>query len=448
MAVIIPLFGLHYRVMKPLFSEKMYMWLLVVIFAGIVVHAPLSVWLGSLWPENELVFKVWKELLMVLAMGLAIGMITRRQLWQELARDKIFWLVLAYAALHVVTVVFSDLNSSAITAGLAIDLRYIIFFSLVYVGLKAMPQYRQLLLSVAVIGAFLVVGFATLQLFLPRDILAYIGYSKDTTIAPYLTVDQNPDFVRVNSTLRGPNPLGAYAGMVLALITAATVRTKVWLNTKYRWAIIFLTIFSLVALWLSYSRSAWIGAAIGVGVVLAVTVARKLPRWSWVVMVGVVGALVGGLIVARDSSFISNVILHENPEGGSPISSNDQHAESLVFGMERLVAQPFGAGVGSTGSASFYTDSPVIIENQYLFVAHETGWLGLLLFIAIFVVIMARLWRGRKDWLALGVFAAGASLAAIGLLQPVWVDDTVSIIWWGLAAIALVGGKKYAAKAK
>ena len=30
-------------------------------------------------------------------------------------------------------------------------------------------------------------------------------------------------------------------------------------------------------------------------------------------------------------------------------------------------------------------------------------------------------------------------LAFVGLLLPVWVDDTVSILWWGLAAIAIVG---------
>ena len=115
--------------------------------------------------------------------------------------------------------------------------------------------------------------------------------------------------------------------------------------------------------------------------------------------------------------------------------------------MERLAQQPLGAGVGSTGSASLYTDSPVIIDNQYLFIAHEAGWLGLALLITIFVVIMVRLWHGRKNWLALGVFASGIGLALIGLLQPVWVDDTVAIIWWGLAAIALVRGS-YARKTK
>ena len=426
--------------MKLLLLEKLYVWLLAVIFAGIVVHAPLSVWLGSIWPENELIFKVWKEIVMLLAAGMAIGVITRRKLWSELARDRLFWLMSAYAGLHVLLLIVFRLSPEAMLAGLAIDLRYILFFALLYIALKALPQYRQLFLTIGVIGAFMVVGFATLQLFLPRDILVHIGYGENT-IAPYLTVDKNYDFVRVNSTLRGPNPLGAYAGMVLAMIAAVLARTKVWLTVKYRWIIAILAICGIVALWISYSRSAWVGAAIAVGSVLVITAARKLPRWSWIAALGVIGALVGGLLVARESSFVSNVLLHENPEGGSTISSNEQHAESLGIGLERLIQQPFGAGVGSTGSASLYTDHPIIIENQYLFIAHETGWFGLLLFMAIFVTIIARLWKGRREWLSLGVFASGVGLAIIGLLQPVWVDDTVSIVWWGLAAIALAGGK-------
>ena len=83
----------------------------------------------------------------------------------------------------------------------------------------------------------------------------------------------------------------------------------------------------------------------------------------------------------------------------------------------------------------------MIIENQYLFIAHETGWLGLLIFIALFGLIMRSLWQQRQDWLSLGVFASGIGLSLIGLLLPVWADDTVSIVWWGLAAIAIAGGR-------
>ena len=102
-----------------------------------------------------------------------------------------------------------------------------------------------------------------------------------------------------------------------------------------------------------------------------------------------------------------------------------------------MLAQPLGGGIGSTGSASLFTDEPFIIENQYLFIAHETGWMGLALFIAITYLVLSILWRQRKDWFALGVFASGLGLALIGLIQPVWVDETVAIVWWGLAAIAL-----------
>jgi hypothetical protein len=103
----------------------------------------------------------------------------------------------------------------------------------------------------------------------------------------------------------------------------------------------------------------------------------------------------------------------------------------------RFAKQPLGGGVGSTGSASLLGDSGLIIENQYLFIAHESGWLGLGIFIAIFITVLRRLYANRRDWLNLGVLASGISLAVIGVIQPVFVDDTVSLVWWGLAAIAL-----------
>jgi hypothetical protein len=151
-------------------------------------------------------------------------------------------------------------------------------------------------------------------------------------------------------------------------------------------------------------------------------------------------AVIAGLIAGQNSTFVSNVVLHEDPTEGNSINSNDGHFASVQDGFTRMIRQPFGAGIGSTGSASLHGDSPTIIENQYLFIAHEAGWLGLGVFIVLFMMVLWRLWQGRQDWLCLGVFASGIGLALIGLLLPVWVDDTVAIIWWGLAAIALARG--------
>ncbi len=435
--------------MKPGLIEKVYAAILLVIFGLIVIHAPLSVYFGTLLPGYELLIKSWKEALMLLAVPLAGATVYRHRLLKELLHDGMIQLILAYTLLHALVAAALLRGPLATMAGLAIDLRYVIFFVLVYVLMKAAPRYRRRFLQVAASGAAVVIGFAVLQVFLPPDILTHIGYG-DNTIQPYLTVDQNPQFVRINSTLRGPNPLGAYAAIVIALLAAALIRGRLKMGES-RATILAgaLAIGSLVALWVSYSRSALGAAIVAAGVVGATYAHRHVSRRVWIVGAVVAFALVGGLIAGRDNALISNVLFHENPADSNQVNSNEGHVESLVMGTERMLRQPIGGGVGSTGSASLLTDSPLIIENQYLFIAHEAGWMGLGLFVALFVVILARLWRNRRDWLSLGVFASGIGLALIGLLLPVWVDDTLSIIWWGMAAVALgKGGGRYGQSAK
>ncbi|HSW77767.1 MAG TPA: hypothetical protein VLG36_03145 [Candidatus Chromulinivoraceae bacterium] len=430
--------------MKPTRLEKTYLGLLMVIFGGIVLHAPLSVSLGVIFSHFELFIKSWKEILMVIAVPLAVVVIHRRRLWKELWSDWLSRLIAAFAALHFILIAIFYQGAAATAAGLAIDLRYLLFFCLVYVAIRAYPQYRKLFVQIGIAGASIVVGFAALQLFLPADILSHIGYGKNT-IEPYLTVDKNPNYIRENSTLRGPNPLGAYGAMVLAFVTAAWVRKRErFTSTKIRIGVVVLAICAAISVWVSYSRSALIAAIIMVAIVLFVSVMRKVPPKAWVLTFAIVFAIAGGVFAAKGTSFVSNVILHENPNGGSSISSNAGHASSLANGVTQLVHQPLGQGVGSTGSASLFSGSPEIIENQYLFVAHEAGWFGLVLFSSISALVLIKSWRRRADWLALGVFASGIGMLFIGLLLPVWVDDTVSIIWWGLAAVAI--GGEYARK--
>lgn len=424
--------------MKTTWLEKTLAALLAVVFGLIVLHAPLSVGLGVLLPDYELLIKSWKEILMIVAIPLAVVITIRNGLWRGFVRDPIFYGIAGFAVLVLVTVAVFYQGAAATAAGLAIDLRYLLFFGLVYIVIKAVPGYRRLMVQIGVAGACIVVGFATLQLFLPADILTHIGYGKDT-IVPYMTVDENHDFIRVNSTLRGPNPLGAYAGMVLALVAAAWARGK--LHTAKRMVGGgALAACAAVALWISYSRSSLVAGVIGVLIVAAVAIRRKVSRTTWIVAAVVIFAIGGTLMALRGSDLVSNVLLHDNPTSGGVVSSNDQHEQSLVYGIDVLMQHPFGVGIGSTGSASLHGDTPTIIENQYLFVGHETGWLGLLLFIALFTTVLVRLWCGRRDWLSLGVFASGIALGLIGLLLPVWADDTVAIVWWGLTAIAIAGG--------
>ncbi|OYX53006.1 hypothetical protein B7Y92_04285 [Candidatus Saccharibacteria bacterium 32-50-13] len=193
----------------------------------------------------------------------------------------------------------------------------------------------------------------------------------------------------------------------------------------------------MIALWFSYSRSAKIAAVVAVVVVAIVLYGKYISRSLWIALALAATVLIGGVYLARDTPFVSVVILHEDPNEGNDVNSNEGHWESLIDGTDRMIRQPFGAGVGSTGSPSLMGNQPLIIENYYLYVAHEVGWVGLGVFVALFVAVLKRLWQRRRDWLALAVLASGIGIAVASLFLPVWADDTVSIVWWGLAAVAL-----------
>ena len=77
----------------------------------------------------------------------------------------------------------------------------------------------------------------------------------------------------------------------------------------------------------------------------------------------------------------------------------------------------------------------MIIENQYLFIVHEVGWLGLVIYLMIVIIVLRRLWRQRNDWLALGVFLSGIGLSIASLFLPVFADDVIALVWWGLSAL-------------
>jgi len=416
---------------------RIYIGLLLVVFGGIVLHAPFSVGFSTLFPDSELLIKSWKEILLGVATLLLPVLLTIHKRW-NIFKEPLFLLIAAFAALNIALIPLYFTGIEATLAGILVNLRYLLFFVLVYVALALYPQYIRLFIKVFVAGALVVLAFAILQItVLPNDFLKYLGYG-ESTIMPFLTVDQNDSFIRINSTLRGPNPLGAYAMVVLVLLLAFWLKAPRETTKREQILMGILGVGGIVALWASYSRSAVLGIVVAIGLVLFVTIGKKISKTIWVIL-AVVALLLGGSLVAlKDTDFVSNVLLHEDPSEGNSVNSNDGHADSLIDGTNRVLRQPLGGGIGSTGSASLLTDSPLIIENQYLFIAHETGWIGLGMFVAIAWLILSKLWRGRKDWFVLGVFASGVALALIGLIQPVWVDETVAIIWWGLAAIALI----------
>lgn len=413
--------------------------LLLVVMGGVVLHTPVTIWLSSFWPDYELLIKSWKEILMGVAAVLFTLPIAQKSRITKFRTDKILLLTAAIAMLHVFYVAVFNNSRLSEAAGLLIDLRFYLYFALVYSYLRLYPRDAKLFIITFFAGAAVVTVFALLQIFvLPKDILAHIGYSAQT-IQPYLTVDLNDAYIRINSTLRGPNPLGAYAVIVICMITAFyAVRFKT-LERKKQIIIAIIGIGALAALWWSYSRSAVLALVVAMGcfgITFGVrAISKKLILY--ILAATIVIAAGAGVFFAANPGFVATVILHENQDGGSAHKSNDGHISSLQEGLEQTVDEPFGIGVGSTGSASLLGDEPRIVENQYLAMAHESGWLGTALQLILFAFILITAWKNRTQPIALAVLASGVGMAIIGLVLPVWTDDTVSIIWWGIAAVAM-----------
>lgn len=420
------------------YLERLIIVLLAVVLVGLAFHTPVTVWIESQWPAYELLAKAWKELVLGVVAVLLAMYVWRRGVLGELLRDRLVQGVIAIALLHIVLVIAFDNAYVSELSGVLIDLRYYLFFIELYVVARYISWSRRKLLWASGVGVAIVIGFGLLQAtVLPHDVLAPLGYS-DATIKPYLTVDLNDAYVRINSTLRGPNPVGAFAVMTLALLAAWTLRHRWRLGTWWaRVAVGAAFLAMLVVLWASHSRSAWLAVVAAISAGLMVILPRRAALTSVAAIVVVGGIVLAGLFAFRDNPTISNLFFHSNPTGGSAHKSDDGHLESLEYGVVATLESPGGSGIGSTGSASLHSDSPTIVENQYFFFAHESGWLGLVLQLVLFVMVLVGLWRARQDWLSLGLLASGVGLALIGILQPVWADDVVSLYWWGLAGLAL-----------
>jgi O-antigen ligase len=194
----------------------------------------------------------------------------------------------------------------------------------------------------------------------------------------------------------------------------------------------------------SYSRAAWIGAVIScivVGLTLIKPSWLRKYKWPLLLASGVVliGLIVGGYSLRHSTKF-QNIIFHTQANSAEPTSSDQAHLEAIISGVKYLAHRPFGAGPGVSGPASFYNHyRPARIpENYFLEVGEETGWLGMLLFIVINILVAYRLWQRRASPFALSLLAALIGITFVNLLSLAWTDDTLSYLWWGLAGLAMV----------
>ncbi len=401
-------------------------------------HAFLTVWGASLFGHYT-ALRLWKEGLLVLCTIGAIYLIAAdHKIRSHTLTRRLVWLIFAYMLLSVVWGLLAlnqhDVNAKALGYGLIVNLRFLVFFLVAWAVALRLTRLRANWQWLVYWPAVAVVVFGLLQIFvLPNDFLSHFGYNA-STIPPVETINHNQHYVRFFSTLRGANPLGAYLVIPISLVAVRLTRGR----RNWRQGLFLAA--ALVVLFFTFSRSAWVGAALSLVTVLFL---GRLSRRSQRIGLAAAAALLiigGGLAIGlRHDVNFENFVLHTQTNSAVPTTSDQGHLSALRKGLSDLRRQPLGDGPGAAGPASVYNDHPArIAENYYIQIGQEVGWLGLAMFILINLGVGYLLFLRRDDPLALSLFASLIGITFINMLSHAWTDDTLAYVWWGLAGIAMV----------
>ncbi len=401
-------------------------------------HAFLTVW-GSQIVGHYTALRLWNGVVLSLLVSITVWWLskdTKVRAW--FMGSLLVRLILAYAALTLMLGIVSwfrgDVSPGALAYGVFINLRFLAWFLAVLLTAQRSPWLAGKWVRLVLVPAAVVVAFAVLQYtVLPHSFLTHFGYGPKTVEA-IETINNNPDYIRVQSTLRGANPFGAYLVLILSVLGG------LFMASRRRVVCAVFGALAAFALFASGSRSAWGATAVS----LAIIVWFWLPKGrSRLVFAGVAGvfavAAIAGFFALRHQADLQNAILHTQDSSNISVTSNEAHASALRQGLRDVAQQPLGAGPGTAGPASVHNTvgGPRIAENYYVQIGQEVGWLGLALFLSIIVLVGLELFQARASLLALVLFASFVGLALVNFVSHAWTDDTLAYLWWGLAGIAL-----------
>ena len=373
------------------FLDSSAWWITIILLALLPFHAFLFTWFHSFfWQESwVIIVQAWKEIFVgILAFLAGLKFLKTRQL----PKTRSFKISLAFVILAFLYAIF---GSSELIQKI-LGLRTVIIFPVVFLAISFFQFEKQKIFQlkkIVLTSSALVIVFALAQkFFLPTDFLASFGYS--TNVSSWLPGGNLPmyhlvgegDTIRLQSTFAGPNQLAAYLLVIIPLAFSFLRDKKNW----WKWLSAFIVLGGIIALFLTYSRSAWIGL-IAILLALAITAWRKnLSRKlkTRFAVGGVIATLGLGLgIFGFVQPNFQEVFLRQ--------ASSSAHLTRSVEASKLVLQNPFGLGLGSTGGVSQRFDSEnhtgITPENTYLGMALELGWLGGMLFLAILLTLLKEL---------------------------------------------------------
>jgi putative inorganic carbon (HCO3(-)) transporter len=279
-------------------------------------------------------------------------------------------------------------------------------------------------------------------------------------------------FMRASGVFAQPNPYGGFLGLALPVALSLTI--WVWgnllLHRQRRWSDVLwggfytaATVLIAAGLLASWSRGAWLGAAVGVTVVLVLR-SKQAAIVSALVALLLIGLLLLGAfspallpqpLVARLADLpayfgLTDVLAQPVTDENFSVVERIAHwvAAQRMWGMSPW----FGVGAGNYATVypdvrlPRWEDALGHAHNNYLNVLGETGLLGLVMYLALWAGVAVWVWQSGRvrsgatgsRWqaaVAIGVLGMVAHLSVHNLVDNLFVRGIVVYLGLWLALV-------------
>jgi hypothetical protein len=351
-------------------------------------------------------------------------------------------LVIGLFVLSVLSIFWGTKNLAQGIWGLRYDFEFFMIYWLVR-ALNLDKSKIVKLIKVMLGAASIVVIFGILQAWLlPANFLERFGYSYAYGWSPDVTLMSNQvigSFTegtvkhRIISTLAGPNQLGSYLVIIIVLVTSMAFFLK---NFRLKILLGLFALVSLIPLYYTYSRSAWLAILVSLLVLAVFWLGRKV-FWFFAILLGFLLFLWSlGRMGALGSWF--EVVLTRDSTFG--------HWEGLTKTWQAIKLHPFGLGVGRAGPVTvrFPENGILVNESWHWQILTEVGWLGFGLWIWILFEIYRNLLKIYRQVaedqflksILVGTIAAFSGLLVYGFFLHTWTDISTTLTMWVLIGIS------------
>lgn len=442
-------FGASYRSMQHL--RTISYWLILGTLFLLPFHALLVTWMSMLAgstadsvPVTAKLFASWKEGVLVVLMGIAAIRWWKDSEW----KFQVHWTDATILSLPILGFLLQGIHHvgwGQWLLGMITDFRFFAFYLVVRTLKWDTVWIKRMLWTIGISTGFAIIWGFILR-FAPADLLLHFGYSPYISSympnkpLPIYHIVEGSNEIRLASTLAGPNQLGSFLLIPFALLLAAfRYCRRFWLvGNKDLCSLPFLGLIAIsIPLFWTYSRSAWLGAAVIIALYLFSILPNLKTRLITIGIGGIVTIAAFGAILFTHPAFIADNLLRAG--------STSEHAQLSIEGAKFVATHPLGIGLGAAGPVSqryaVWPDKGFISENWYLQIFEELGWLGGIIFLILFCGIVWELWKRKADSIALGASLSLIGIGIAALFLHTWADASTAIVAWGVAGVAMARRK-------